>query len=428
MTRSPIAVTIPATVLKLSRSAGAASAIAAGQAHVISISPVRDAFGSRWSKRQTVVSDFVLRSFQRQALSDDLILSLNDVDFILFQPSSTPSRALHRASQLIRDTLGYFLGESHTAKICVAVMDQLEGDVIQTHTIDSSSPDGSLYHRAGDLTSANDGSPPWERFTVGHAASAPVMVRGPTGQDLEAIFYLEPIWNARASVVASFLVQSAVFEVTPAGARLPPHDDLLTTQCHIELTRRRIEYLKQTFAAAADPFVAHLPIPAPCLRLSSPRSWLLSALRRELGGVHRNVVIELCDLPEGFPNSALSALVAQATPYSRAVLARISDSERAPRSRCGLNGVVRQIEGPTDDRLLARELQAFASAARRLRVASAVYGLRTRSQVLTARAAGVTHLSGPAITEAFGAGATPRRFRLEDRHELSAEPRMAAVA
>lgn len=418
---------LPESVIELLRDAGAASAVASGQVHVLSVSPIRDALAERWPRREAGVSDFVLRSFHRSALADDLILRLNDVDFIVVQPSWSPLGALNRASQLMRETLSYFLGEARPENIRVAVVDDLWGDTIQARAI-TPPPAPSSPNGRGRLAAAIDGSPPWERFTVGAAASGPVLVRRPEGQDLEAFFYLEPIWNASAGAVASFLVQSVVVEVSSDGARLPPDYALFTPRCHLALTSRRIAFLQQMLEQAAAPLVAHLPISADCLRLASTRFWLLSDLKRRLGGeLRRNVVIELCDLPDGFPASALSALVAQTAPYARAVLARFKSAGASARSRCGLNGLVRQVEGPIDDRLLAREVQAFADAARRLRLASGVHGLCSRRHVLIARAAGVTHISGPAIMEAVGSDAAPRRFRLEHLYGHGAEAR-AAVA
>lgn len=433
MSSRSIGAAIPMSVIELLRDAGAAAAVASGQVHVISVSPIKTALGGRWARRESGVVDFVQRSFGRGALADDLIVRLNEVDFIVVQPSWPPLGALNRASQLVRETLSYFLGEALPENIQVAVVDSLDGATIQARTI-AALPGGADEGRRspdGDLADSSDGSPPWERFRVNGAVSEPVLVRAPTGQTLEAFFYLEPIWNAAAGVVASFLVKSVVFEVSSEGARLPPDWDLFTPQCHMALTSRRIAYLRQVLEEAGVPLVAHLPIPSDCLRHSSTRFWLLSDLRRRLGDdLHRNVVIELCDLPEGFPASALSALVAQTAPYARAVLARSSGGRGggAQRSRCGLNGLVRQVDGWIDERVLARELQAFADAARRLHVASAVYGLCSRSQVLVARAAGVTHVSGPAVTEAFGTAATPRRFRLEHLYGPSSDQGARAVA
>lgn len=433
MTSGSIGASIPTSIIELLTNAGAAASVAAGQVHVISVSPIREALGPRWARRQEGIADFIERSFQRSALADDMIVRINEVDFIVVQPSWPPLGALNRASQLVRDTLSYFLGEARPENVRVAMVEALEGGVIRARPIAAPKlpPQSGASPGVRDLAGSTDGSPPWERFSVAGDMSEPVFVRGATGQTLEAFFYLEPIWNADAGVVASFLVQSVVFEVTPGGERLPPDEGLLTPQCHLALNSRRIAYLRQMLYEAPVPLVAHLPISGHCLRLSSTRAWLLSDLRRQLSDdLHRNVVIELCDIPDGFPGEALATMAAQAAPYGRAILARFSNDRPgiALRTRCGLNGIVRTIDGRTDERTLARELFAFADAARRLRIACAVYGLRTRSQVLIARAAGVTHVSGPAITESFGSGTRPRRFHLEHLYVRKPEQAVAAVA
>ncbi|RZJ02102.1 MAG: hypothetical protein EON90_00460 [Brevundimonas sp.] len=326
--------------------------------HIVSVSAIRDALGSRWPRRSAGIEDFVERGFRRGALADDLIVRLNPVDFILVQPSWPPLGALNRAMQLMRDTLSYFLGEVRPENIRVAVVDQLLGDAIQARSVAPTAQAEGSCATLRNLVDSTDGSPPWERFAAGAAMSDPVLVRRPDGGDLEAMFYLEPVWNLASGAVASFLVRSVVFELAPDGTRSPPCWALFTPRCHLALVESRIDYLARELEAEPS-LVAHLPISASCLRLTSTRFRLLSKLRRRLPDERRKqTIIELRDLPAGFPESALAALVAQVAPYARAVLARKAD-------KLGLRPAGRRLR--SRGRARRRGADARAGALRRRR-------------------------------------------------------------
>jgi hypothetical protein len=424
MSSSHVSAPLPSSVIELLRDTGAAAAAASGQVHIVSVSAIRDALGSRWPRRSAGIEDFVERGFRRGALADDLIVRLNPVDFILVQPSWPPLGALNRAMQLMRDTLSYFLGEVRPENIRVAVVDQLLGDAIQARSVAPTAQTEGSAATLRNLVDSTDGSPPWERFAAGAAMSDPVLVRRPDGGDLEAMFYLEPVWNLASGAVASFLVQSVVFELAPDGTRSPPCWTLFTPRCHLALVESRIDYLARELEAEPS-LVAHLPISASCLRLTSTRFRLLSKLRRCLPDERRKqTIIELRDRPPGFPESALAALVAQVAPYARAVLARA----RPTGSTCGLRGPVCEVPAGLDGAALTRELERFGADARKVCLPTAAYGLSRRSQILAARAAGITHIAGSALTEVFGCDLKPRRFQLGDLYASREQAPRAAVA
>src|SRR6478672_4621002 len=290
MSGAQVSAPLPLSVVELLRDTGAASAAADGQVHIISVSAIREALAERWPRREDGISDFVHRSFGRTALADDLIVRLNEVDFILIQPSWPPVSALSRATQLMRETLSYFLGEVRPENIRVAVVDELFGDAVQARSVtapEEAAAPRSEDSRHRDLTESVDGSPPWERFTVGAASSEPVTIKRPSGHDLEAVFFLEPVWNIANGAVASFLVQEAVFEANPAGGWGVPAWELFTPECHLALAQRRINYLEETLHDRGPELVAHLQISATCLRHSPTRARLLAALRRQIGGERR---------------------------------------------------------------------------------------------------------------------------------------------
>lgn len=403
---------LPASVYDLLMQAGALGAAEEGQIHLISVSAIREAVAERWGRRREAVEEYVLRAFRRDAADNDFIALVNDVDFILIQPSRTPLEALGRASKLMRETLNYFLGKAVPEAIRVAVVDRLGEGVVEASAVaesDLERASGRPGHSTGDT---RQGSPPWERF--GQAAdqrSGVVLIKRPNLPSIRAMFYLQPIWSLRRSAVVSFLIRSVVFIEDKKGELIPPGDDDLTSQCRLELALRRIRFAEECWSSAAGAAPAlHLSLSLGSIRHSSQRRELLARLKL-LRDNPRNgpLFLELGDAPEAFPLLTLSSLVCQLKPYVRGVLLRTDNSDDVVRWRSsGLSGVVWAKTSTTTQDL--QRLRGFAAAAHAAQLAAAFYGVSTNSQFMQSWGAGLTHLSGDLITSAFGDGADARRF------------------
>ena len=61
---------------------------AAGSVNIIDISIIRDKSAEKWPRRQEQIRDFVMRSFRKMARQTDMLLPLNDVQFLAVQPGA----------------------------------------------------------------------------------------------------------------------------------------------------------------------------------------------------------------------------------------------------------------------------------------------------------------------------------------------------
>lgn len=411
---------VPASVADALRHAGTAEAATRGLVHVISVDAIRDAVGSRWARHQSVVEEFVLRSFRRGARDDDFVVRVNECDFILIQPGRDAASALNRASLLMRATLNYFLGATRAEDLRIAVVEGLHGEGMSVRPVVPEDVESATQSQTSDLSQSEDGSPPWERFGVNGDIAAPkiVMIRRPDGSQIEAAFWLEPVWKVSRECVVSFTVEMAAFEIDEAGGRVPMDEASMTTRCGASLVQKAMEFARETTerAGAGDGGVSwglHLPIPFDAVSHSTTRMTVLAELKKlSTAGWRDRLFLELTGTPPGLPQVRLSEIVAQLKPYGRAVMVRTPPIPPDLRgwARSGLTGVVMPAALGVSERMQMARMDAFARQCEALRLVSAIRGIPSRSLAVAAWGAGVAMISGPLISERYGAGLEARRF------------------
>lgn len=409
---------VSASVTDALRQSGAAEAATRGLVHVISVDAIRDAVGPRWARHQSAVEDFVMRSFKRGARDDDLAVRVNDCDFILIQPGRDAMSALSRASQLMRETLNYFLGATKVEDIRIALVEDLDGDGMKARPVVSGEMQIATESRTSDLSLSEDGSPPWERFGVNVAPPKVVMIRRPDGSQIEATFWLEPVWKVAHNCVVSFTVEMAAFEMDEALGRVPLDEASMTNRCGAVLAQKAMEFARETgdlsgAAGGSTAWGLHLSLPFDAVTHSATRMTLLAELKKlSTAGLRERLFLELTGTPPGLPQVRLSEIVAQLKPYSRAVMVRTPPvpSELGRWGRSGLTGLVMPVAPGTPERAQMARLDAFARQCEALRMVGMVRGVTSRSLALSAWGAGLTMITGPIVSEHFGAGLEARRF------------------
>lgn len=408
---------IPTSVGELLRHAGAFSAAERGQVHVVSVAAIREAVGERWGRHEPLVEDFVIRSFRRGAREDDFIIRVNEADFILIQPSRTSMAALSRASQLMREALSYFLGAAKNEHINIAVVDSLKGgDVVATRVGEDELQRASL-ERDVDLTGSEDGSPPWERFGVARPPRKVVTIRRPDGGDIQAVFYLDPVWNVARGAVVSFVARTVAVQTGVDGEFEGIDPTAMTPSSHAALAVQRIRFLKELVTGGLDgehPAIAvHLPISFNCLSHSSPRTALLSELKKmNAEGWQSRSFVEITDVPAALPHVRLTEIVSQLRPFVRGVFVRAPDGPVEIRNwaRCGAIGMIATAQHDLSERDQIARIEKLAQQCDDIGVVAGFYGVKTRSIAVAAWSAGVTLLSGDFFGEKFGDEIVARRF------------------
>lgn len=408
---------IPTSVGELLRQAGAFAAAERGQVHVISVDAIREAVGERWKRHEPLVEDFVIRSFRRGAREDDFIVRVNEADFILIQPSRTSMAALSRASKLMREALSYFLGAARNEHINIAVVDSLKGgDVVATRVSDDELQRAS-HERLVDLARSDDGSPPWERFGVSRPPRKVVTIRRAEGGDIQAVFYLDPVWNVARGAVVSFVVRTVAVHIGANGEFEGIDPTAMTPSSHAALAVQRIRFLKELATDGLEgqnPAIAvHLPISFNCLSHSSPRSALLSELKKmSAEGWRSRSFVEIADVPAALPHVRLTEIVTQLRPFVRGVFVQAPDGPVDIRNwaRCGAMGMISTARHGMSERDQIARIEKFVEQCDDIGVVAAFCGVKTRSIAVAAWSAGATLLSGDFFGETFGDEIVARKF------------------
>lgn len=414
---------ISASVENLLREPGAAQAAERGLVHILNVAAIRDTVGARWTRQAAVVEDFVVRAFQRGARDDDFIVRVNDADFILIQPGRDPMSALSRASQLMRETLSFFLGEAKTENVHISIVDCVSGDGVRARRLagEDLRAASSLRHR--DLALSEDGSAPWEAFDIPALARTSFILKRPGADDLQALFYVEPVWRLDKSAVLSFVVRTLLLQATPEGPVPVDYGDL-PPSTHAVLAVRSLAFARSILGQSdVRPIGAlHVPIGYDALTQSGPRTSVLADLKRhDLEGHRLRTMIEVTHVPVAVPAVRLSELVGQLKPFARAILIQ-TEAVAPPASwrNLGVQGLIHRLPGGMPERQSLANLQTFAAATLAMGLVCGVDGISSRSLSIAAWAAGFSHLAGEYLAHRCGDELVSQRFTVRDLYEAPA--------
>lgn len=426
---------VSTSITDMLRHTGANDAAAEGLVHIVSVTAVRDIVGERWARHQSLVEDFVLRAFARNGREDDFIVPVNDTDFLLIQPGRTPMAALSRSSQLLRETLTFFLGAVEAGNINISVVDRIGEQGLEATRASAEQIARAAQERPVDLAQSFDGSAPWERFGVPRPPRKAVTIRRPDGADIQTVFYLEPVWHVERGAVVSFLVRTVCVQRTPEGANEAFDAADLVPGAAAALTIQRLMFVRELLGSEVAPglaIVIHVPISMNCLSYSGTRTSVLSELRRLVEGEQRNkLIIELDHVPDALPQSRLSEALAQVRPYARGVLVRVGtlNSDLSSWARTGAIGVIHDLEASgaaRSEKETLQQLTGFVIRARAAGLLAGLYGVRSRSLVIGAWGAGVRYLSGDYIVSRFGNEPLAQRFEVADLYKTGPDQRNAS--
>lgn len=419
---------ISTSITDLLLEAGASGAAERGQVHIVSVAAIREAVGERWTRHEPLVEDFVLRSFRRNARADDLIVRVNEADFVLIQPSREPMAALSRAAQLMRETLSYFLGAAKVEHIQVSIVDRVGGGGVEATRLGAQELASAAEGRLTDLSSSEDGSPPWERYGGARAPRKVVAIRLSDGADLQAMFYLDPVWNVASGAVVSFVARTVAVQAGPDGAQSTVETSAMTPKSYAVLARKLLQFVGELVgdSPGAPPAVAvHVPLSFNGLAHSGSRMSVLADLKKlSMTGWKPRLFLELVDVPVALPQVRLTELVAQLRPFVRGVLVRVPPETRDIKrwDRCGAMGMIATLDPAKTEREQIAQIQKFAADTASLGVVASLYGVRSRSLTLAAWAAGVHLLSGDYVAQKYGDVVSAQRFLAEDLYRGEIAP------
>jgi hypothetical protein len=389
----------------------AAPAIARGAVNVLSVAAIRDHSPERWPRKREQVHAFLERAFARASSPDAFIAPLNEIEFVAVQPSRSRSAALGFSANILRETLQFFLGAAARANMRLYQVTDFVAGSLCVEPVDLASWENEEVAPDLGLGAVSGGEAERYQAAAVAALSTAVLRKGarcwriimPDGAPATVATGVAPVWNVRACAITSFLVESQAMGADADGSSIITPTATLSCTAAGEVALRALMAAEERIGVeAARPRVGMLvPLSLGALAYSGPRYRILHALRDLPEPVRRYLLLEIVDLPEGFPQGRMAELVAMLAPHVRGVIARAPSLEAdVTRWRdSGLSGV--SLDGadldPAECGIPAR-LTRFAKSVRHIGPGCMAHGLEARCLLLAAWAAGFSHLAGPAVS------------------------------
>ena len=404
-----------------------APSIAGGCVNVVSVEAIRDESGARWNRKREQVAAFVERTFARLSQPGDLLISLNDSEFVTVQPSVSRAIGLGVSAKTLKETLAFFLGAAARDDLRLFHVTSVTDGALAVEPVNSV----LAMQASDDLEQVEVTRLPPEADAAGKGG-APISedlawtttqrwrLTSPPNLTLELSITPEPTWNIGARVVASYFLRPSMWLAVGDEAPRPVECKDLPAHLAGEVATNGVDYAAKLLREAGAQVALHAPLPLNAVTYSTSRLRLLQLLRDLEADVRRFLILEITELSGGFPQGRLTEVVGMLSPYCRAVLARAPSEGADVRAwrGCGLNGVTLECGSldPTDRRAQQR-LAVFARRAAEGSLACVGYGLPSSSLMLAAWASGFTHIGGVAFT---GDLAVPKAMKRLEPSDLFA--------
>ena len=395
-------------------------AIAAGSVNILSVDAIRRASGDRWPRKREQVEHFIERTFGRLTQPGDMVIGLNDTEFVTVQPGVGCSAALSVSAKVLKESLAFFLGKAAIEDLQLFQVTSFVGGAFTLERAAAAElgqvMEPGRYDGADATAEVAGGgrrpaAPPANdlEWRVGRS----VRLVSPPDLDLDLQMAPEPTWNVAARVVASYLLRPTISLGSAGKAPREVRTADLSPNMAGEAAVAMLAYAADIIARRQAVVALHAPIALAAVTYSASRYRVLNALRDLQPEVRRLLILDLVDLTEGLPQSRLEEVVSVLAPCCRTVLARAPSETADVRvwRRCGLSGVTLDCGrlDPADTRAQPR-LSAFAQRAAEAKLSCVGYNLPDRTLMLAAWAAGFTHVGGPLLSMEVGPPESVRRL------------------
>lgn len=307
--------------------------LAGGQAHILGLEAVQEAFGRRWAERSGGVFEMARSHAERLFEPGDVIERVGEVELLIVSPSHDPMVARGLAARLISEILTHFLGEARPTAL-----------TLKTVTAYS---DGELTCRAIDgdeLASARLAADAAERARglrvepdpgdgAGGFLGEPITTFD--GRRLCIDFVIHPVTDLSHQRLAGHCLTRRLTSVQ-TGKVLEAEERMALLAADMERVdlatlNRGLALLQSRRALGETP---SLILAVSFLTASNQRARTKLLLRAATlkEAVRASVIWLLTDVPDGAPESRLIEVTSLLRPFGRAVFAETAVTGAAVKS------------------------------------------------------------------------------------------------
>jgi hypothetical protein len=388
-----------ATAHPILQIAASPALIERGCVQVIGLEEIRAEIGERWEKRKATVWAHLEALLSQKLSPTDFYIQIDDTSFLVSMPTAQEDEAQIFCLRVAHDLHGSLLGRCDTANLRIArVVSVQDGD------IQSIAVTGEALHvlagRAGLQTSAPHGRMPQSnRIEPRHMQPRKFQHK-----------YL-PVWDAQKEAITTYRAISCLDQ--PGAESMDNRAKLelaLAISRIADATRRLTAHL-----AAGERFMMWIPLPYDVMSSAAGRMEIAGVCRNLSSDLRPYLIFEICNLPQGVPQSRLSELVGSLRPFCRGVAAQLpmGISSYSAYLGTGLQAIGMSVAGSAALEM-GNEITRLSMAVKKQQVMTFVLDVPRGEVLQAARALGIHLLSSPLIGDSMAEPAPIRRLSAQN--------------
>lgn len=381
-----------------------------GCVQVIGLEEIRDEIGERWEKRKETVWAHLEGLLSQKLGPTDFYVQIDDTSFLVSMPTAQEQEVQIFCLRVAHDLHGSLLGHCDTEKLRIArVVSVKDGDV-QTAMVT-----GEVLNTLAKQAGLEGPAP---------AASSPKpgKIERPSMPPTKFQHGYLPMWDAQKEAITTYRCVSKPEQHTGEAPGCRAKLELAQAISRIgEATRCLTAHL-----AAGERFMMWLPLPYDVMSSAVGRMEIAGVCRNLSSDLRPYLIFEICDLPQGVPQSRLSELVGSMRPFCRGVAAQVPlhTANYSAYLGAGLQAIGLSVAGcvPVE---MGNEILRLSQAVKKQKLLTFVQDVPRGEQLQAARALGIHLLSSPLIGSCIQDPAPVRRL---SAHNLGEEPMPVRMA
>jgi hypothetical protein len=398
-----------ATAHPILQVAASPALIERGCVQVIGLEEIRAEIGERWGKRKATVWAHLEALLSQKLSPTDFYIQIDDTSFLVSMPTAQEDEAQIFCLRVAHDLHGSLLGRCDTANLRIArVVSVQDGDIRSVAVA------GEALHvlagRAGLQTSAPHGRMPSNRIEPRHMQPRKFHHK-----------YL-PVWDAQKEAITTYRAISCLEQPGAESMDNRAKLELVLAISRIaDATRRLTAHL-----AAGERFMMWISLPYDVLSSAAGRMEIAGVCRNLSSDLRPYLIFEICNLPQGVPQSRLSELVGSLRPFCRGVAAQLpmGISSYSAYLGTGLQAIGISVAGSAVAEM-GNEIMRLSLAVKKQQVMTFVLDVPRGEVLQAARALGIHLLSSPLIGPPM---ADPAPIRRLSAQSISLDTMPAGVA
>ena len=380
-----------------------------GCVQVIGLEEIRDEIGERWEKHKETVWAHLQGLLSQKLGPTDFYVQIDDTSFLVSMPTAQEQEAQIFCLRVAHDLHGSLLGHCDTEKLRIARVVSVKDGAVQTAMV-TGDVLNTLAKRAGLEASAPEAS-----------LHKPDKIEHPFMPPAKFQHEYLPMWDAQKEAVTTYRCVS----------RLEQHTETPGCRAKFELPRAisRIDEATRCLTAhlaAGERFMMWIPLPYDVMSSAVGRMEIAGICRGLSSDLRPYLIFEICDLPQGVPQSRLSELVGSLRPFCRGVAAQVPlrTANYSAYLGTGLQAIGLSVAGgvPTE---IGNEIRRLSQAVKKQKMLTFVQDVPRSELLQAARALGIHLLSSPLIGTCIQDPAPVRRLSAQSLSEELMPVRMA---